>query len=153
MTYLYLVHHGKAFFKEVDPDRHLTQEGITETKAIANHLNKIQLKIDKVIHSGKVRAKETAKIISEYLANSVVKEEKGLAPLDDPKIWYNRLKNIDKNIMIIGHMPYLSRLASMLLEVTTEVIVFRNSGVLCLEKGDDLKWRIKWYITPDIIVR
>jgi phosphohistidine phosphatase len=151
MMHVYLVQHGRAFLKEEDPERRLTEEGVKETKVMAKYLKKIGVRMDQISHSGKIRAIETARIFGEILEISDVREEKGLAPSDDPKDWYDKLMRRDSDIMIVSHLPYLSKLTSMLLGIDTEVIIFRHSGVLCLEKGEDLKWRIKWYVTPDTL--
>lgn len=151
MVKIYLVQHGKALPKNVDPDRRLSEDGIRETENIARYLYKLGIKIEKIIHSGKLRARMTAEIIGNKLEINDISAEKGLEPLDNPNIWREKLDNIDKNVMIVGHLPHLSKLTSLLLNINTEVVAFRYSGVLCLERRDDMKWIIKWYITPEII--
>ncbi len=151
MTFVYLIQHGKSLPKEVDPERKLSDEGIAETARIAKFLKSAGVKIDRIIHSDKLRAKMTAEIIAKELGISNISEEPGLAPLDDPTPWANKLNEVEDNVMIVGHLPHLSKLTSMLLNIPTEVVSFRYSGVLCLEKLESGVWRIKWYVTPDII--
>jgi phosphohistidine phosphatase len=151
MIWAYLVQHGDALPKEKDPERHLSEVGIRETRKIGEFLSKKGIKIDKIFHSNKRRAIMTAHILSKALDVDDVNEAGGLAPLDDPSSWVKTLMETDKNVMIVGHLPHLSKLLSMLLKVDTEVVKFRYSSVLCLERGDDYKWRIAWYIKPDII--
>lgn len=150
MTRLYIVQHGKAYPKDVDPDRKLTEEGVKETEALGSFLMKAGVKIDKIIHSGKTRARMTAEILGRYLGISDIVESDGLNPLDDPMIWVERLKDIHEDLMIIGHMPQLSKLVSILLDSSREIVKIRNSSVLCLE-NEEGRWVIKWYITPDLI--
>ena len=150
MTRLCIVQHGKAYPKDVDPGRKLTEEGVKETEALGNFLRKAGVKIDKVIHSGKTRAKMTAEILGRYLEVSDIVESDGLKPLDDPMIWVERLKGIHEDLMIVGHMPHLSKLVSILLDSSREIVKIRNSGVLCLE-DEEGRWVIKWYVTPDLI--
>lgn len=148
MAKVYLVQHGKALSKEVDPERRLSEEGVKETRLMAEFLKKAGVKIDRIFHSSRFRAKMTAEIFAITLGVSNVSEESGLAPLDDPKPWADKLFGINEDIMIVGHLPHLLKLTSLLLNVNTEVIEFRYSGVLCLERGENFKWRIKWYIRP-----
>ena len=149
MVMLYLVQHGKSLSKEIDPDRRLSEEGIKETYQMAIFLKRNRVTVSKIIHSGKHRARMTAEILGRNLGVKEVSEASGLAPLDDPKPWANKLRRIDEDIMIIGHLPHLSILTSLLLNVNTEVVEFRYSGILCLERGGDYKWKIKFYVRPD----
>ena len=151
MTQIYLVQHGKAFPKNVDKERRLTDEGIKETKKMATYLMSLNVKPDKIVYSKKTRAKMTAIIFAEILNVEDVSEEEGLAPLDDPRIWAAKLYDEERNIMVVGHLPHLSRLASLLLNTTVETICFIYSGVLCLKKYEDNRWKIKWFLIPDII--
>lgn len=149
MIRLYLVQHGKSLSKEVDPDRRLNEEGIKETHQMTDLLKRNKVMVNKIMHSGKYRARMTAEILGRGLGVKDVSEVSGLAPLDDPKPWADKLRDIDEDIMIVGHLPHLSILTSLLLNVNTEVVEFRYSGILCLERGEDQKWRIKFYVRPD----
>ena len=149
MVRIYLVQHSKSLSKEIDPDRRLSEEGIKETHQMADFLKRNKVTVSKIIHSGKHRARMTAEIIGRNLGVKDISEVSGLAPLDDPKHWANKLRNIDEDIMVIGHLPYLATLTSLLLNINTEVIEFRHSGILCLEREEDHKWRIKFYVRPD----
>ncbi len=149
MIRVYLIQHGKSLPKEIDPNRRLSEEGIKETHQIAEFLKRNKIRVSKIVHSGKRRAMMTAEILRRYLSVENIFEETGLAPLDDPKPWADKLNKIDEDIIIVGHLPHLSILTSLLLNIDTEVVEFRYSGVLCLEKGDDGKWRIKFYVRPD----
>jgi len=153
MVKVYLVQHGKSYPKEVDPDRKLTDEGVKETELVAEYIAKLGVSISRIVHSGKTRAKMTSEIFARALNVSNVEAAEGLNPLDDPKIWSEKLNRINEDIMIVGHLPHLSKLTSQLLNVNTEVVEFRYSGVLCLEKGEDEKWIIKWYVRPEIITK
>jgi len=145
---IYLVQHGKAFDERVDPERSLTPEGVEESRRVAAHLAKVGVKVAVVYHSGKKRARQTAEIFAETLG-ARAEEKDGLNPNDDPAIWAERLSTLD-DVMIVGHLPHLSRLASLLVVGNPEVPVveFRYSGVVALTRTP--KWVIKWFLTPDI---
>jgi len=146
---IYLVQHGKAFDERVDPERSLTPEGVEESRRMATYLAKVGVKVSVVYHSGKKRAKQTAEIFAEALG-ARAEEKDGLNPNDDPAIWAERLSTLD-DVMIVGHLPHLSRLASLLVVGNPEVPVveFRYSGVVALTRTP--KWVIKWLLTPDIL--
>jgi phosphohistidine phosphatase len=145
-----LVQHGKAFTEQEDPERKLTPEGISETEKIAKFLASAGVKVNEIVHSGKTRAKQTAEIFSQYL-KSPLRAVDGLNPNDDPTIWLKRLEEID-NIMLVGHLPHLSKLTSLLIfgSQERETVKFRYSAPLCLVRQEK-NWSIIWYITPEII--
>ncbi|GAB6948325.1 phosphohistidine phosphatase SixA [Vulcanisaeta sp. JCM 16161] len=152
MVGLYLVQHGKAFDEKVDPERRLTPEGVAETERIAKYLNSIGIIVAEIIHSGKARARQTAEIFAKYLGVDNVREVDGLNPNDDPRIWFERLLRLDHDLMIVGHLPHLSRLVSLLIigNPDIKIVEFRYSGVLRLSKAEG-NWVINWFITPDVI--
>ena len=53
--------------------------------------------------------------------------------------------------MLVGHLPHMSRLASLLLlwDSGREVLDFKPGTVACLEKVGG--WRVKWMISPDTL--
>ncbi|MDH3975649.1 MAG: phosphohistidine phosphatase SixA [Deltaproteobacteria bacterium] len=150
---VYLVQHGKAKSKEEDPRRGLSEEGIEASGKVALWLSGRSIQVNAIFHSDKLRARETARIFSEHLTVSVKTEERdGLSPNDDPAIWKEALEKEDEDIMLVGHLPQLSKLASLLLCDTSdrEMVSFTNSGVLCLEK-EGRRWVVKWMIIPQLI--
>ncbi|MCK4829093.1 phosphohistidine phosphatase SixA, partial [bacterium] len=58
-----------------------------------------------------------------------------------------------KSLMIVGHLPHLSRLAGLLLtgDPENQVVEFINSGVVCLT-GQDKQWTLSWAVVPDNII-
>lgn len=148
---VFLVQHGEAKPEAEDPERHLKDIGKEETKLVATLLSKISLKPKVIIHSGKVRARETAEILADALEpENGILEGEGLSPLDDPLLWAKRLENED-GVMIVGHLPHLSKLASLLVvgNQDIEVVKFRYSSCLVLTRED--KFRIRLFITPEIV--
>ncbi len=154
MVSVYLVQHGKAYDEKVDPERRLTPEGVEETERIGRLLHDLGIKIPEIVHSGKTRARQTAEILAKYVGAPTVRESDGLNPNDDPSIWAKRLSGIDHDVMLVGHLPHLARLTSLLIVGNPDVklVEFRYSGVLRLLKVDD-KWVISWFITPDVVPR
>ena len=151
---VYLVQHGKAKKEDEDPQRPLSSEGEEETGKVASFLYQVPLKVNRIFHSPKLRACQTAGIFASQLNPAALVEERdGLAPKDDPLIWKERLENERGDLMVIGHLPHLSRLASLLLcdDADSEPVHFTNSCVLCLEKEGD-RWSVNWIVVPHILL-
>lgn len=155
MPHIILTQHAEAKRKEEDPERNITERGREETERIAIFFKEnIGIGIDEIIHSTKLRAKQTAEILAKYIKpREGVFEGENLEPTADPSIWAEKLKSINKNIIIVGHLPHLSKLTSLLVVGNPEIgiVRFRYSNMVCLERGEDNKWSILWIIRPDII--
>ncbi|MEE8349027.1 MAG: phosphohistidine phosphatase SixA [Acidobacteriota bacterium] len=150
---IYLAHHGKAKSREEDPSRPLTPEGVEETTDMIALLSKIDLSISHILHSGKARAQETADILVQGIQHTpIIEAIEGLAPSDDPQPLADRLSKSSDDVMIVGHLPHLQRLVSLLLTEETEhhPVTFQNSGVVCIERNNDFSWSLRWAITPQL---
>lgn len=149
---LLLAQHGRAFPKERDPDRSLTNQGIDEVKNIAEIArSKGVVGIAEVLHSGKKRAEQTAMIFDSILkSESGTKKVAGLAPDDDP-IAFSQSVDLSKNMMIVGHLPFLEKFVSYLLLGTTNppVLKFQNAGIVCLAREEQGVWAVQWTLTPE----
>jgi phosphohistidine phosphatase len=152
---LYLVQHGKALSKEQDPERPLSEEGRREARRIADFIRPLSLAVGESWHSGKLRAAQTADIYAEaFRAAEGPTARKGLAPDDNVALLRDELAVATDDTMIVGHMPFVSRLASLLLTgyESPPIATFVNAGVVCLERTADSTWQIRWVITPELVV-
>ncbi len=149
---LYLVQHGISKPKEEDPQQPLTLEGRAEAKRIAEHLASKGITVNVIYYSPKLRAKETGEIFAEALRPETLQEDDTLKPLDDVSVWAERLQKRDDHIMLVGHLPHLQKLASLLLtgEPERQVVGFRNAGVVCLERTGQ-EWQLKWALLPELL--
>jgi len=150
---LYLVQHGKSLPKDQDPQKGLSEEGIAETERIAGVAKGYGVQVSTITHSGKTRARQTAEIFSTALAPEAgVQEASGLNPLDDVAGIAAALDST-KNIMLVGHLPFMERLTSYLItgSVQKPVFKFQNSGIVCLDQDPVVEsWVIKWTLMPNI---
>lgn len=149
---LYLVQHGHAKSKDEDRNRPLTDEGRREVEAVMLLMMQFgAISASRVYHSGKLRAGETAGLIAGKL-DAESEEVDGLAPNDDPAIWERRLADTDRDTLLVGHMPHLSRLASRLLcgDGEAGLVEFANGGVVCLHR-DEGHWAVRWSIPPSLV--
>lgn len=149
MITLYFVQHGIALPKDVDEARPLSDIGEIETRNVAAKLKKKEIHINKIFHSGKLRAIQTAEIFSEILGVSKVSKLSGMSPKDDSKILIDQIS--DDGIMYVGHLPNLQKVVSTLVtnDQNNEVLRFRNSAVVCIEMEAN-KSVLKWYLTPEL---
>ncbi|MGH7549318.1 MAG: phosphohistidine phosphatase SixA [Gemmatimonadota bacterium] len=149
---IYLVQHGEAKSEEEDNHRPLTDVGMSEVAAVAVALKRHDLRVSAIWHSGKLRAKQTAVEYAEALEpGDGVHEKAGLGPQDDPQRMAEALVGLDVPTMVVGHLPHLSRLVSLLTvdDPDREIVRFRQGGVLCLARTEG-GWRIAWYLTPEL---
>jgi phosphohistidine phosphatase len=153
-VYLYLVQHAEAKREEEDPARDLTAKGRQDIQKVANYLGKLDLPLSRIYHSGKTRAASTAGILAETLKPAGgVEAALGLTPLDDPGIWGERLAGTDAELMLVGHLPHLGRLAALLIAGDPEkgVVNFQMGGAVCLQKSAEGRWAVAWMVIPEII--
>ena len=146
----YLVQHANALSKDVNEKRPLSEAGKTEVKVISSYLKRAGVVINKVYHSGKLRAKETAEIFSEYLSDGSFYPLNEINPNDDVKKFSKKLNEDDA--MFVGHLPFMEKVVSLLVakDENAQVLKFQNSGVVCIER-DDSEFQILWYIMPKLI--
>ncbi len=153
--FLYLVQHAEAKREEEDKERPLSEQGIKDITGIAKYSSRLNIKIDGIYHSTKLRAKQTAQILFDYLKPiKGLTETNGLSPMDAPEIWNARIEEIDENIMLVGHLPHLARLSSLLLtgNANRVIVSFKMAGIVCLERDADKNWSLQWMLTPEILI-
>jgi phosphohistidine phosphatase len=150
---LYLVQHGKSNPKDQDPQQGLSEQGQAETLRIAKVAADYGVSVGRILHSGKQRALQTAEIMADQLepANGVAVRQ-GMKPLDDVRQLAGTVKSGD-HMMLVGHLPFMERLAAYLVTGSTEqrIFKFQNGGIVCLDtdQGPD-DWVIRWALMPNI---
>jgi len=151
---LYLVQHAEAKSEEEDPARGLTEKGVQDVRDVSASAKMINVKAGRVYHSSKARAMQTAQILADHLnLEKGLSETDGLAPTDDPSIWARRVAGMNDDIMLVGHLPHLARLAGLLLSGDKEkmLIDFKMGGMVCLRRFDDGRWAVGWMIVPQVL--
>ena len=151
---VYLIRHGDAVSSDVDPQRPLSDRGRADVERIASFIKHLGIRVEHVWHSGKLRAAQTAEILSE--AVTVAKgysSRRGLKPNDDVSTIAEELEAYDTDLMIVGHLPFLWNLASLLAasKETADVAAFSAGAMACLQRRDPDVWQIDWMITPEIL--
>ncbi len=147
---LYLVRHAEAKKEEEDPERGLTLKGLSDIEKAGRLAARRGARAGVILHSQKKRARETAEVLARHLNPGVIAESDGLNPLDDPIIWFERVSEAEDDMMLVGHMPHLSMLASLLLSGDPErgVMDFAASAIVCLRRLDAGAWAVDWTTMP-----
>lgn len=151
---LYLVQHGDASPKEDDPQRSLSLQGRGDIWRLAEFLGQAGIGVEKVIHSGKLRAAETAEMLAGKVAPFTKPEVNDhINPKDDPRAFDWEKVTEGKDTMLVGHMPCMARLASLLIAGNPDKVVAAcvPGSVICLECGSDGRWQINWMIRPELL--
>jgi len=152
--FLYLVQHAEAKSEEEDPSRPLSSKGIEDIKRVASHISILNIEVDEIFHSGKLRARQTAEILTAILKIAKgITETDGLAPLDNSELWAERLTFKTTPVMLVGHLPHLGKLASLLLcgDIEENIVTFKMGGIVCLKRDNNKDWSLQWMILPELL--
>lgn len=149
---LYLVQHGDALPKAVDPDRPLSDQGRADIARVAAFLNG-HLAPARIVHSGKTRARQSAEQLAAGLAPTVAPEAiSGIAPNDRVDVFAQAIDKTGADILLVGHLPFVSHLAAFLLTgSTTDALEFQPGCILSLASGIDKPWQLHWMLRPELI--
>ena len=150
---VYLVRHGEATSEAEDPLRPLSQRGRLEVTRVARAAARAGVSVGIVCHSGKLRARQTAEILAEHLEpGKGTSAIAGLAPHDDPEAARRLIEQATEPVVLVGHLPHLSRLVSLLLvgEPGREIVTLHAGGIAALGRRE-AGWRLLWLMSPEIV--
>lgn len=152
---IYLVQHGMNQTKEDDPQKGLSEQGVRDVEKMGQFISKMNLQFEAVFHSDKKRGIQTANILGKHLNNALgVHETDFLGPNDDVNVWLDRLLCSDADPILVGHLPFLNRLASKLVaqDEASQVLFFKHGGMVCLEdENGNENFSVRWAVTPEMI--
>jgi phosphohistidine phosphatase len=148
---LYLIQHGEAKSEVEDTERSLTSLGEEEVRGVARVAKRLDIRPSKIYHSGKRRAHQTAEIIANAL-KLPVESAQDLNPNDDVRPWAEQISKETKDLMIVGHLPFLEKLTSLMLcgNESSRLVLFRYGAIVCLEMKEDGRWALRWVLTPEM---
>lgn len=151
---LYLVQHGQACSKDVDPNRPLTEQGKTDVNRLAVFLRKSGVSVERIIHSGKLRARQTAeRLVNAIAAGSVPEVSPVINPNDDPAQFAQLFFSWSDDTLIVGHLPFMAKLVSQLTLRNTQTVFteFTPGSAVCLERHADNRWTLNWMVRPEVM--
>ena len=149
---LYVVRHGEAEEGPDDSARLLTKGGRKEVTATARIATAAGLEVQRIIHSPRRRALETAEIWAKTLKSKPKLEASAAVdPLADPHDAAGFTAAAEESLMIVGHLPHLGRLVSLLVtgNLDKEIVLLPTGAVAALvqEAGG---WQVRWLLTPKL---
>jgi phosphohistidine phosphatase len=156
---IYIVRHAIA--EDIAPGgggdaaRALTTEGKQKMKEAARGFARMELNVERIFASPLVRARQTADILAAALKKNV-EEMKELAPAYSPAQVCEKLIALKKagSVMLVGHEPNCSELASYLLEGSTGVAIEFKKGAICLielESPRPASGMLRWLLPPSAL--
>ncbi len=151
---LYLVRHGEALAKDVDPDQPLSPSGRADVERLAAFLGQRGVRAERIEHSRKARARQTADILAGTIADAGVSTPRdGLLPNDPTTPIAREIAGLHQDTMLVGHLPFMGGLAARLVVGSENVIVaaFRPATILCLEHAVGDGWYVAWMLRPDML--
>ncbi len=154
MMKLYLTQHGEACSKEHNPKRPLTSKGVDDIENIAQFLKQADVRVKRIVHSGKLRAEQTAGHLAKQFAGNIEPQMTGIInPNDSPEVFVRKNGHWQDNTLIVSHLPFLARLVSYLVSGEEErlMVAFEPGSVVCLERIKDEQWVINWMIRPGLL--
>jgi phosphohistidine phosphatase len=160
---LYLVRHAVAFSPDPtrwpdDGERPLTPEGEARFRKAARGIRRIVASIDVVLSSPLPRAWRTAELLVEEAGWPAPKPEPvleaGRSPAEGIELMEPHLEVA--SLALVGHEPYLSELASILLtgRPTSLTMDVKKGGVAHLRLQDGLRRgtaSLRWLVTPKVL--
>lgn len=149
---VYLMQHGEAVDKLVNPDRPLSAQGRRDVDRVAEFAAAAGVRVQEVWCSNKTRSRETAELLAARLGG-VARERGGLGPGDDVPDVLTWIACADSDVAIAGHLPHLSLLAAAMLHTKgkREPIAFQRAGIVAFERDGDGAYRVCWMVVPELL--
>jgi len=148
---IYLMRHGEYNVNQDNLDI-LTEKGINEIAALSAFLQESKINISEIVHSEKNRTKEAATLIATALGEIGLSEHPYLSPEADPEVFLAEISNLTPDTLVVGHLPYLSRLVSLLIlgNDSSVIIDFKPSTFVCLTQIRRDQWNIAFVWSPEL---
>jgi phosphohistidine phosphatase len=138
----------------MDPQRHLTEKELADVAKVADFLRRMRLEVGVIWHSGKPRAQQTAELLASAIPpEHGIVQQRDLAPNDPVKPVQRIIEKSKQDMMVVGHLPFLGKLAAspVTSDEAMQVVRFRYGGVVCLDRSDDGRWTVAWMVLPDLL--
>lgn len=152
---LYCVRHGHA---EQLPDKNdeypLSQQGEMEVNKMAIYLARQGIHVARVMHSGKLRAAQTANCFTQLLGTGVTESCTYLNANNAIDPLLALIQTWHDDTLLVGHMPFMSQLVSALLlgNQSYHIVRFSQGTVVCLDRFEPQRWIVEWVLRPDLVL-
>jgi phosphohistidine phosphatase len=143
---LYLTRHGEAVAAEINSERPLSQLGQQQVKWIGAQLHARGIVVDKIYHSGIVRARQTAELLAPQVQAGSISQLSGLRPEDPVEPMEIAIADWTQPVMLVGHLPYMAYLLDTL-TLHSAAVMFNPATVVCLAPAGRA-WTVEWVLHP-----
>ena len=158
MLQLIIVRHGEAEPKVdnvADKDRKLVKKGVKQMRRVANFLDLMNFKLDRVFSSPYLRAYQSAEVILEELEEDLkIETLRELEPDQDVSTLIEKLKELntaEMTILLVGHEPHLS---TFIKSITGGDVELKKGGVAVVEFDPSAsKGKLTMLLTQKILKR
>lgn len=148
---LYLMQHALAYSAEENPERSLSPSGIDQAKAAASGIKRLGLNFDLIITSPKRRAHQTAALVAEKVRfpYSDILTTETVLPDQQPQQLLDQLQKepAGQQILVVGHMPHLARLAGELMHGGE--LLIENAGLTCFDLLDRQSVKLVFHLQTE----
>jgi phosphohistidine phosphatase len=159
---IYLLRHGQAGGGHPDASRILTEQGRAHAQQLGEFLRRKETAPPAVLWCSPYRrARETANIVLDAWGMAVTdrKDEARLEPEMNPSPLVDEFRQLDQDLLVVGHNPNISILASLLLNAERGRIRvnFQTCIMACLEMdpipnhGEVGPCKLSWMLDPRVL--
>ena len=148
---IYLVQHGDALMKDVDPERRLSDQGRADIRRLVAWLLTNKVAVSRICHSGKTRARQTAEMLAPVLeTGGEILTAEGLGPNDPPEVFLKQLQNVDEDTLIVSHLPFVARVLSQAVTGSPDqqLVEFRPGSIAVVERDENDAWHLLCFACP-----
>jgi phosphohistidine phosphatase len=148
---VYLMQHALAYPAEEDRERPLSPAGVAQAKAAAKVIKRLGLNFDLIVASPKRRAHQTAALIAEGIRypHSDILTSEAILPDQLPQDLLDLLQKeaTESQILVIGHMPQLAKLARELMQGGE--LLIENAGLTCINILESESGRLEFHLRAE----
>lgn len=153
---LVIIRHGEAGRAASDELRELTARGRAELGRLGKAMALGDLAGAEIWHSGYVRARQSAEILAGQLGlGQDLATHPELAPMGSPMDVMASIKGRDKDLILVGHQPFMGKMASCLLsgDESQKYVDFATGAAACFRPpvADQKHWRLLWLLDPALL--
>jgi phosphohistidine phosphatase len=145
--------------RPVDADRPLTERGRRRLQRTARGLRRLAVRPERILHSGLVRARETAEIVAAGLRLREPRfvEVAALRPEADPRELLRLLPSLEaEQVLCVGHAPNLDRIAALACGIEDRLVsALGKAGAACVafSSASASEGWLEWLATPRLLRR
>lgn len=143
--------HAVAYSADENPERPLNPAGITQAKTAARGIKRLGVSFDLIVASPKRRAHQTAALIAEGVRfpYSDILTTAAVLPEQPPQELLTLLEKepADSRVLVVGHLPHLAKLASVLLQGGE--LAIDNAGLTCFDLAGADPARLEFHLRAE----